>query len=184
MQEFVLEELLALADISLGRQDANGIIGKLISAIVGFASPDCQHHASRHAEFLFDARQRVAVLHGELLAAGGKTVEARFAQILRRRLHELGLLRSFLGLTWNGEIGQREVGFKPARETPIACAAGHWAASHCWKAASAASPDVVAANANNAIATACAIVLNIPPQPHIEKTGYPGMRDKIGYSAS
>src|SRR5215475_14037217 len=106
MQEFILEEFLALAERGLGRQYANGIIRKLISAIVSFAPPDCQHHTSRHAEFLFDARQRVAILHGKLLAAGGKTVKARLAQILRRRLHEFRLLRSFLGLTWNREIRQ------------------------------------------------------------------------------
>jgi hypothetical protein len=42
----------------------------------------------------------------------------------------------------------------------------------------------VAANANNAIAAARAIVFIIPPQPHIHRTGYPDMRDEIGYSAS
>jgi len=45
-------------------------------------------------------------------------------------------------------------------------------------------PDVGAAKANNAIAAAHAIVFNIPPQPHTEGSGYPDMRDEIGYSAA
>ena len=115
MQEFIVEEFLALADIGLCRQHADGVIGQLIAAIVGFARPDRQHDTSGHAEFFLDARQRVAILHGKLPAARGKAVEARLAQILRRGLHEFRLLRSLLRLARNGEIGQRQVGFKPAR---------------------------------------------------------------------
>jgi hypothetical protein len=44
-----------------------------------------------------------------LPSAGGETIEARFPQILRRRLHEFRLLRLFLGTSRDGEIGQRIV---------------------------------------------------------------------------
>ena len=115
VQEFVLEELLALADIGLRRQHADCVVRKLVAAIVGFARPDRQHDIAGHAKFFFDAGERVAVLHGELPPARGQTIKGCFAQILRGRLDELRLLRGFLRLAGNGEVGKREIGLETAR---------------------------------------------------------------------
>jgi hypothetical protein len=115
MQKFVVEEILALADIGLGRKHADSIVRKLIPAVIGLARPDRQHDVPRYAEFLFDARQRIAILRGELPSARCETIEARLPQILRRRLHEFGLLRLLLGTSRDGEIGQRIVRLQAAR---------------------------------------------------------------------
>jgi hypothetical protein len=47
--------------------------------------------------------------------ARGEAIEGRLAQILRRRLHELRLLRSFFRRAGNGEIGERKIGLETAR---------------------------------------------------------------------
>ena len=68
MQEFISEEILALADIGLRRQHADGVGRQPISAIIGFARPDREHDIAGDAEFLLDARQWFAILRGELPA--------------------------------------------------------------------------------------------------------------------
>src|SRR5450759_1697561 len=69
VQEFVAEEILALTDIGLRRQHADGVVRLFFAAVIGLAPPDRQHHIARHAERFLDARQRVVVLRGKQLAA-------------------------------------------------------------------------------------------------------------------
>ena len=115
MQEFVEEEILAIAGVGLGRQRSDRIKRQLIAAVIRFARPDCQHHITRHTEFLFDTGERVVILRRELPAACRQAVEACLAQILRRRLDEFRLLRLFLGPAGNSEVGQRKIGLQSAR---------------------------------------------------------------------
>ncbi len=142
-EEFVAEEILALAGVGLRRQHADGVEPVMFAAVVGLARPDRQHDVARHAELFFDARERALVLRGELLALRGQALEGRLAQILPGRLHEFGLLRRLLGAAGDGEIGQRESGSRPriaaskvVRETPSFCASGQVDWRNCWKAAS------------------------------------------------
>ncbi len=72
VQEFVAEEILALAGIGLRRQRADGVERQLVAAVVGLARPDRQHDVAGHADLALDAGERVAVLRGELLAARGE----------------------------------------------------------------------------------------------------------------
>ena len=66
------------------------------TAVIGLACPDRQHDAAGYPKFLFDASQSVAILRRGVAVRAWWTIEARFPQILRRRLHELRLLRLFL----------------------------------------------------------------------------------------
>ena len=115
VEEFVAEEILALAGEGLRRQHAHGIEAVLLAAVIGLARPDRQHHGAGHAELALDARQRVLVLRGECFALRGQAREGRLAQILPRRLHEFGLLRRRLLAAGDVEIGQRQIRLEPAR---------------------------------------------------------------------
>ncbi len=106
MQEFVAEEILALADISLRCEHADGVLAAKFARVAAFARPDRQQDIAGHADFSLDSRQRVAVLRGEFPTARSQRLECRLAQILRRRLYEFRLLRLLLGLARNGEIGE------------------------------------------------------------------------------
>src|SRR5262245_18162403 len=105
MEEFIAEEILALADIGLCCKDANGILAVEFTREITLARPDRQHDAARHAELFFDACESVAILRCELPSTRSKTIKARLPQILRRRLHEFRLLRLLLGTAGDGEIG-------------------------------------------------------------------------------
>src|SRR6185312_15575585 len=85
--------LLATADIGLGRQHADEIIGQSVAAIVGFATPDRKHHGWWHAEAGFDRGQRRTVLRQQPLPIPRETRDARLLQIVRRHLDEFGLRR-------------------------------------------------------------------------------------------
>src|SRR6185437_6440107 len=96
----------------LRRQHLQRVVRQFVTAVVGLTRPDRQYDVAGHAEFAADARQCVVVLRGELLAARGETLEGRLAQVLRRRLYELRLLRRLLRPARNGEIGQRQIGMQ------------------------------------------------------------------------
>jgi hypothetical protein len=55
--ELVAIGVLATADIGLGRQHANGVIGQLVAAVVCLATPDREHDGGGHAETAFDVVQ-------------------------------------------------------------------------------------------------------------------------------
>src|SRR4029079_13464892 len=106
MQEFVAEEVLAFADIGLGREHADGVLAAKFARETAFTRPDRQQDIAGYADFPLDPRQGVAVLRGEFSAARSERLECSLAQILRRCLHEFRLLRLLLGLSRNGEIGK------------------------------------------------------------------------------
>src|SRR5262245_16192933 len=114
MQEFVAEKILALAGIGLGRKHADGVPAAKFAREAAFARPDRQQDIAGYADFFLDARQNVAVLRREFSAAQSERLECSLAQILRRRLNELRLLRLPLGLARNSEIGKRKIRLKPA----------------------------------------------------------------------
>ena len=90
-QELVPEEVLALPVKALRREHTGRAVREFISAERGFAPPDRQHDLRRHAELLLDAGKRRAVLIEQLTALRGQVRERQLAQVLGRRLHELGL---------------------------------------------------------------------------------------------
>ena len=116
LQKFVEEFFLALAEIGLRRQHADGVALVAGAAVIGFAAEDGEHNGWRHAELLFDRRERVAILIEQLAASPGEIVERRLFQIVRRRQHEFRLpaRRPFRPARQN-EIGQRQIGLEPAR---------------------------------------------------------------------
>ncbi len=116
VQEFVAEEILALADIGLRGQDAQRVVRLAFGAVISLARPDRQHHIAGHAEGFLDARERGAVLRGEFAPLRGEPGEGRLAQISRRRLHEFRLARRRLFRpAGQREIGQRIIRREPAR---------------------------------------------------------------------
>jgi len=114
MQEFITEEILALADIGLGRKHAYGVLAAKFARETAFTRPDRQQDIAGHADFSLDPRQGVAILRGEFSAARGERLECSLAQILRGCLHEFGLLWLLLGFSRNCEIGKRIVRLKSA----------------------------------------------------------------------
>ena len=114
-QELVLEHLLTLADISLGREHPDRIVRQPVGAKIGLAAPDRQQHVARHPELLFDRLERRAILLAQLRAARRKPGNGRLLEIIGRGLDKLRLaaLRR-LGTARNGEIGQAIVGLKAA----------------------------------------------------------------------
>ena len=68
-------------------------------------TPNCRSIASSVARCVVE----------ELLALRGEPRDRAFAHVVRRRLHELGLLRRRVGAARHGEIGQRQIGLEPAR---------------------------------------------------------------------
>jgi hypothetical protein len=69
MQEFVAEEILALAKIGLRCEHADGVLAAKISREAAFARPDRKQDIAGYADFSLDARQGVAVLRGQFFAA-------------------------------------------------------------------------------------------------------------------
>ena len=57
LQKFVEEFFLALAEIGLRRQHADGVVLVAGAAVVGFAAEDGEQNGRRHAELLFDCRR-------------------------------------------------------------------------------------------------------------------------------
>ncbi len=116
LQKFVEEFFLALAEIGLRRQHADGVALVAGAAVIGFAAEDGEHNGRRHAELLFDCPERVAILIEQLAASSGETVERRLFQIVRRRQHEFRLpARRPLRPARQNKLGQRQIGLKPAR---------------------------------------------------------------------
>ena len=116
LQELVEEFFLALAEIGLRRQHADGVALVAGATVIGFAAEDGEHDGWRHAELLFDCRERVVILIEQFSASPGEIVERRFFQIVRRRQHEFRLRtrRPFRPARQN-EFGQRQIRLEPAR---------------------------------------------------------------------
>jgi hypothetical protein len=91
--EFVAILILAPPDIGLRCHHTERIIGLLVAAVIGFTAPDRQHDAGRHVEALLDPGKRVVILLHQPLPFFGQPRDARFLEIIRRHLHELGLRR-------------------------------------------------------------------------------------------
>ena len=89
---------------------------QLVAAVIGLAAEDRQHDIAGYAELALDARERVAILHGERAALRGEPVEGALFEILRGRQHEFGLASlGLFGTAGNDQIRQRQIGLKPAR---------------------------------------------------------------------
>ena len=114
-QELAAEHVLAPPGVGLRRQHADGVVRQLVAAVSGLAAPDRQQHRGLHAELPLDRIERRAVRVEEFLALGGEPRDRALAHIIGRRLHELRLLRRLVGPPRQREIGQRQIGFEPAR---------------------------------------------------------------------
>ena len=116
LQELVEELFLALAEIGLRRQHADGVALVAGLAVIGFAAEDGEHHGWRHAELLFDCRERVVILIEQFSAFRCEAVKRRLFQIVRRRQHEFRLpTRRPFRPARQIKVGQRQIGFEPAR---------------------------------------------------------------------
>ncbi len=92
-QELAAEFVLALAEIGLRRQHANGVVRQCIAAVVGLTPKDREHDGRIDAELALDRRQGRAILVEQFAALRGQPIECRFFQIVRRRLDEFRLSR-------------------------------------------------------------------------------------------
>ena len=149
VQEFVSEEILALADIGLRRQHADGVERQLVAAVIGLARPDRQHDIAGHAELFLDARQRVVVLRGEffaLAASRSKVGSRRYCAGVCTNSGCCGCCSGRPGMARSGSersgSSPRVAASKVARATPSCCACGHIDCSHCWNAASACAETI------------------------------------------
>ena len=89
---------------------------QLVAPEIGLATPDREHDWTRHPKLLFDPGERVAMRGRERASMFGKPRQRFLVEIIRRRLHELGLSgRRLVGPARNDEIGQRQIGLEPAR---------------------------------------------------------------------
>jgi hypothetical protein len=115
-QEFLAEFLLALAEIGLRRQDANGVVGIARAAVIGLAAEDREQHCRRNAELALDRGQRRVVLVEQLAALRGQALDRCFLQIISGRQHKFRLTRrGQLRPSGDNKLRQRQIGLKPAR---------------------------------------------------------------------
>ena len=91
IEQLLSEHILAPAVIALRRKNADCLLRQLVVAEVRLASPDREEHVAGNAELLLDGRERSVVLRRKLLTSLCEARNARFPDIVGRRLHELGL---------------------------------------------------------------------------------------------
>ena len=97
------------------RERADRAVRKLEPPKAVSRPPDREHDMWRHAELALDAEKRGAMLVEQLAALRREACEHRLAQVIRRRLHKLGLTtRRRFRPAGNDEVGQRQVGLQPA----------------------------------------------------------------------
>ena len=107
MQKLVAEHVLAAAEVGLGGEHLDGVVRRAVHAEGRLAAPDGKDELTLHAELALDLVEPCGMLGLQRLALLAELGEIGGAQILRRRLGELGLPLQLLA--GQDEVGQRQI---------------------------------------------------------------------------